>query len=56
MTKDEIARSEDAVLLDLFTQGIKFKATLEKYTGTPRMVLCDFLENVLDGTSEEMAS
>jgi integrase len=42
--------------LELFYQGIKSKATRDKYTRTLRRILIDVLENILQGTFEERAS
>jgi len=42
--------------LELFYQGIKAKATRDKYTRILRKILTDFLENVLGGSFEERAS
>ena len=53
LAKDEIVRTGDADPLDLFNQGIKSEATREKYTRTLRMIVCEFLEDILEGEFED---
>jgi hypothetical protein len=42
--------------IEVFYQGIKSKATKEKYTRTLRRILCDTLEDLLQGTFEQRAA
>jgi hypothetical protein len=42
--------------IGLFYQGIRSSATKDKYTRTLRRVLCDFFEDVLEGTFEQRAT
>ena len=42
--------------LNLFYQGIKSPSTKTKYTRTLKRILCDILEDILEGTFEERAS
>ncbi len=56
LAKDEIARSGDKRPLHLFNQGIRAEATRRKYTSMVRHVLCDVLEDVLDGDLEQRAA
>ena len=53
LTRKEIVRVEDDSPLELFSQGIKSKETLDKYTRMLRQVTCKVLEEVLEGTFEE---
>ena len=46
----------DAAPLDLFRQGIRAEATRAFYTRTLRRILCDILEDVLEGTFEQRAA
>ena len=39
--------------LELFYQGIKAEATRDKYTRTLRRIVCDVLEDVLEGSFED---
>ena len=39
--------------LELFYQGIRAEATRDKYTRTLRRIVCDVLEDVLQGSFEE---
>ena len=56
LAKDEIARSGDKRPLHLFNQGIRAEETRRKYTSMVRHVLCDVLEDVLDGDLEQRAA
>ena len=56
LTREEIVRVKDASPLDPFRQAIKSEATLGYYTSTLRLVVCEFLEDVLKGTFEERVS
>ena len=56
LAKDEIARSGSAPPLRLFEQGIRAEATRAKYTATLRRILCDILEEVLEGDFEARAA
>ena len=53
LTKEDIVRVEDDEPLELFSQGIKSKETLDKYTRMLRQVTCKVLEDVLEGDFEE---
>ena len=53
--KEEFERSEEQPALELFWQGIRSEETKEKYTRTLRRVLCDILEEFLDGSFEQRA-
>ncbi len=54
LAKDEIERARDASPMDLFAQGIRSKETLDKYTRTLRKITCEFLEDILEVTFEEL--
>ena len=49
ISKSEIQKVSDEPI-GLFYQGIRAPATKEKYTRTLRRILCDFFEDVLEGT------
>lgn len=53
LKKEEIARPEDTSPLQLFSQGIKTDLTRRKYTATLRRIMCDILEDILEGDFEE---
>lgn len=55
ISKSEIQKVTDEPI-GLFYQGIRAAATKEKYTRTLQRILCDFFEDVLEGTFEERAS
>ena len=55
ISKSEIQKVSDEPI-GLFYQGMRAPATKEKYTRTLRRILCDFFEDVLEGTFEERAS
>ena len=55
LTKKDITRSHDTSPLHLFRQGIRSEVTLKTYTYTLRKVLCDILEDVLEGDFEQRA-
>ena len=52
ISKSEIQKVTDEPI-GLFYQGIRAEATKEKYTRTLQRILCDFFEDVLEGTFEE---
>ena len=56
LARSEIARSGGENPLRLFDQGIRAEATRRKYTATVRRILCDVLEDVLEGDFEQRAS
>ena len=56
LTKEDITRSHDASPLHLFRQGIRSETTRRTYTYTLRKVLCDILEDVLEGDFERRAA
>ena len=55
MTKKYITRSHDTSPLHLFRQGIRSEVTRRTYTYTLRRILCDILEDVLEGDFERRA-
>ena len=55
LTRDEISGSGSASPLRRFEQGIRAEVTRTKYTATLRRILCDILEEVLEGDFEERA-
>ncbi len=55
ISKSEIQKVSDEPI-GLFYQGIRAVATKEKYTRTLQRILCNFFEDVLEGTFEERAS
>ena len=56
ITRDELERTEEESVLDLFTQGIRAEATRKKYTRTLRKILCEVFEDVLEGDFETRAA
>ena len=52
---ENVASVPDTDPLGLFWQGIRAEATKRYYTLTLRLILCDILEYVLDGTFEQRA-
>ena len=48
-----MVRAGDGKPLDLFRQGIRAEVTLARYTSTLRLIVCEFLEDILEGTFEE---
>jgi len=56
ITKEDLANVETASPLELFEQGIRAKETKTKYTNTLRRILCEVLEEVLEGTFEQRAT
>jgi hypothetical protein len=56
ITREELDRTEDESVLDLFTQGIRAEATRKKYTRTLRKILCEVFEDVLEGDYETRAA
>lgn len=56
ITKQDLAEARDDSPLELFRQGIRAEETLTKYTSTLRRILCDMLEDVLEGTFEQRAA
>ena len=53
LLREDVKRSEDEDPLVLFGQGIRAEATRYTYTSVLRKVVCEFLEEVLEGTFEE---
>ena len=53
LSKKDIVSIQDGSPLELFGQGIKSEATLDKYTRTLRQITCKILEDILVGTFEE---
>jgi len=56
ITREELDRTEDESVLDLFTQGIRAEATRKKYTRTLKKILCEVFEDVLEGDFETRAA
>ncbi len=56
ITKDELAGTTEASPMELFRQGIRAEETLCKYTSTLKRMLCDVLEDILEGTFEQRAA
>ena len=56
ITKDELAGTTEASPMELFRQGIRAEETLCKYTNTLKRMLCDVLEDILEGTFEQRAA
>jgi hypothetical protein len=50
---EEDLENTDQNPLELFYQGIRAEATRDKYTRTLRRIVCDILEDVLQGSFEE---
>lgn len=55
LSVEEFERIEDSEPLALFNQGIKAEETREQYTCMLRLVLCELLEDILQGTFEQRA-
>lgn len=53
LTREDMMRSGEVPPLDLFRQGIRAKATRDRYTESLRKVVCEFLEEWLEGDFEE---
>lgn len=53
ITREEFERSTKAGPLELFMQGIRSEETKKTYTRTLRRILCNVLEEILEGTFEE---
>lgn len=53
--REEFQRVEERSTLDLFQDGIRAKETKEKYTRTLKHVLCNILEEFLEGNFEQRA-
>ena len=53
LLRDDVKRAEDESPLVLFKQGIRTDTTRYTYTSILRRVVCEFLEEVLEGTFEE---
>ena len=53
ISPEDIIHIGDASPLDLFRQGIRADATRVRYTESLRKVLCEFLEDVLEGSFEQ---
>lgn len=56
ITKQDLAETRDGSPLELFRQGIRAEETMTKYTNTLRRILCDVLEEILEGTFEQRAA
>ena len=52
LKKDDFQRTEEQSPLVLFKQGIRSKETLDKYTRTLKHIVCNILEEFLDGDFE----
>ncbi|MCA2004057.1 MAG: site-specific integrase [Candidatus Nitrosotenuis sp.] len=55
ITKDNLVKIEDNPL-ELFYQGIKSQASRKSYAGKLRQVLCEYLEEVLEGSFEKRSA
>lgn len=55
ITKDSLVKIEDEPI-ELFYQGIKSSASRTSYTRKLRQVLCNYLEDVLEGSFEKRAA
>lgn len=55
ITKDNLLKIQDEPI-ELFYQGMKAEDTKSSYTRRLRLVLCDYLESVLEGSFENRAS
>ena len=53
LLRDEMVRAGETPPLELFAQGVRSEATLEKYTKMLRRVTCVLLEDYLKGDFEE---
>ena len=56
LSKEGFERTTEESALELFYQGIRAEATREKYTRTLKMILCEYLKDLLDGSFEERAN
>ena len=56
LEKNDFQRSEIQSALTLFYQGIRAQETRRRYTGTLQIVLCEILEDILEGTFEDRAN
>ena len=56
LSKEGFERIKEESALDLFIQGIKADSTREKYTRTLRTILCEYLDEFLEGSFEERAN
>ena len=56
LTKEEFERTRTDSAFELFLDGIKAEQTRKKYVRTLRKILCDILEDFLDGTTLEQRS
>ena len=52
LRKEEFQRTEEQSALELFKQGIRSKETLDKYTRTLKHIVCNILEEFLEGDFE----
>ena len=56
LTREEFHRTSQESPYQLFLEGIRAKETRAKYVRTLRRILCDILEEFLEGTLEERAA
>ena len=56
LTKEEFERTRTDSSFELFLDGIKAEQTKKKYVRTLRKILCDILEDFLDGTLEQRSN
>lgn len=54
--REELQQQKEEVPIELFYAGCRSPATKTKYTRTLRKILCDVLEDVLEGTFEQRAN
>ena len=56
LTREELQRSSSESPFQLFQQGIRAEATRDKYTRTLQRILCEILDEFLEGTVEDRAA
>ncbi|MGH1565886.1 MAG: hypothetical protein ACRBB5_00280 [Nitrosopumilus sp.] len=56
LSKEGFERTAEESALSLFYQGIRADTTQEKYTRTLKMILCEYLKDLLEGNFEESKS
>jgi len=56
LTREEFERTRTDSAFELFLDGIKAKQTKKKYVRTLKKILCDILEDFLEGTLEQRSN
>ena len=56
LTREEFERTRTDSAFELFLDGIKAEQTKKKYVRTLKKILCDILEDFLEGTIEERSN